>query len=305
MIWTYRPEYGTAVSMALDPQRLLVLASLAENGGVRRAAAKLGVPRSTISRWLAQLEEEAGAPLVVRTARRFALTDLGVALAERATRLASVLDESEDLVRRSKAEPTGTLRIAAAPVLGEDVLPEIVSALALRHPRLVIDARLSVEYVDLRRDADIALRASSVEDATDLFAVRLGTSTTGCYASPSYLRANGTPQTPAELSSHACILVSARNSWRMKDDVVPVNGRVRVDNFRLARSLAASGAGIVWVARTFAQPLVDEGALVPILERHWSKTPIFAVHASGSPPPPKIRAFIDLAKVAVRRVLPE
>ena len=291
--------------MPLDPQGMLLLASLAESGGVRRTAAKLGVPRSTISRRLAQLEQDAGSPLVVRTTRRFALTDLGHALAARATSLASLMSESEDLVRRAKAEPSGTLRIAAAPVLGEDVLPEIVAELARRHPRLTVEARLSVEYVDLRRgDVDVALRAAGLEDATDLFAVRLGTSTTGCYASPTYLRENGTPQTPADLATHTCILVAARTKWRMKDELVSVNGRVRVDNFRLARALAARGAGIVWVARSFARPLVDSGELVPILERHWSKTPIFAVHASGSPPPAKIRAFIELAKAAVANALP-
>jgi DNA-binding transcriptional LysR family regulator len=291
--------------MPLDPQGMLLLAALAESGGVRRAATKLGVPRSTISRRLAQLEEDAGSPLVVRTARRFALTDLGHALAARAESLVSLMGESEDLVRRAKAEPSGTLRIAAAPVLGEDILPEIVAELARRHPRLTVDARLSVDYVDLRRgDADVALRAAGLEDATDVFAVRLGTSTTGCYASPEYLRVNGTPQTPADLATHACILVSARTKWRMKDELVPVNGRVRVDNFRLARALAARGAGIVWVAQTFAKSLVDAGELVPILERHWAKTPIFAVHASGSPPPPKIRAFIELARKAVARALP-
>src|SRR5438445_886989 len=103
--------------MALDPQGLMLLAALARTGGVRKAAGALGVPRSTVSRRLAQLEGDIGAQLVVRTARRFELTDLGSALASRASQLASVLEESEALVRREKSEPSGTLRIAGAPVL--------------------------------------------------------------------------------------------------------------------------------------------------------------------------------------------
>ena len=294
--------------MAIDPQGMLLLAALAESGGVRKAAATLRVPRSTVSRRLAQLEAEVGAPLVVRTARRFALTDLGTALASHASSLAAVLDESEALVRRATTEPSGTLRIAAAPVLGEDVMPEIVGELARKYPRLVVDARLSIEYVDLRRDADVALRASELDDASDLYATRLGTSTTGFYASPAYLKTHGTPQTPAELAEHTCILVSARTKWRMRigarDELVAVSGRVRVDSFRLARALAVRGAGIVSSALMFARPFIERGELVPILELHWVATPIYAVHASGMPPPPKIRAFIDLAKIAVARVLP-
>jgi DNA-binding transcriptional LysR family regulator len=294
--------------MALDPQGMLLLAALASTGGVRKAAGALGVPRSTVSRRLAQLEEDIGAQLVVRTARRFELTDLGSALASRASQLASVLEESEALVRREKSEPSGTLRVAGAPVLGEDVLPEIVTELSRKYPRLSVEVKLSVEYVDLRRDVDVALRAASLDDASDLFATRLGTSTTGFYASPAYLHANGTPETPADLASHTCILVASRNKWRVRvgtrDEFVPVNGRVRVDSFRLARSLAVRGCGIVSSAYVFARALIEAGELVPILERHWTKTPIFAVHAAGSPAPPKIRAFIDLAKIAVARVLP-
>ena len=291
--------------MALDPQGMLLLAALATHGGVRRASAALGVPRSTVSRRLAQLEDDVGAPLVVRTARRFELTDLGSALAARAASLASVLEESEALVRRAKTEPSGTLRVAAAPVLGEEVLPEIVGELARKHPRLTLDVRLSVEYVDLRRDADVALRAATLDDASDLFATRLGTSTTGFYASPAYLRAHGTPETASDLGQHACILVSARTTWRMRmgtrDEQVKVTGRVRVDSFRLARSLAVRGAGIVSSALMYARPFIESGELVPILERHWTKTPIYAVHASGSPAPPKIRAFVDLAREVVAR----
>ncbi|HEY1955977.1 MAG TPA: LysR family transcriptional regulator [Polyangiaceae bacterium] len=294
--------------VALDPQGMLLLAALATHGGVRKASTALGVPRSTVSRRLAQLESDVGAPLVVRTARRFELTDLGSALAARASSLASVLEESETLVRRAKTEPSGTLRIAAAPVLGEDVLPEIVSELVRLHPRLTVDVRLSVQYVDLRRDADVALRAASIEDASDLFATRLGTSTTGFYASPAYLRAHGTPKAPSDLRDHACILVSARTHWRARvgtrDQLVAVAGRVRVDSFRLARTLAVRGAGIVSSALIFARPFIDSGELVPILERNWTKTPIYAVHASGVPAPPKIRAFIELARKAVARQLP-
>ena len=292
--------------MAIDPQGMLLLAALASSGGVRKASGALGMPRSTISRRLAQLEEEIGAPLVVRTARRFELTDLGAALASRAAQLASVLEESDALVRREKTEPAGTLRIAGAPVLGEDVLPAIVSELVRTYPRLTVEARLSVEYVDLRRDADVALRAAGLEDASDMFATRLGTSTTGFFASPAYVEEHGAPRTPADLAGHDCILVANRAKWRVRagtrDETVTVNGRVRVDSFRLARSLAARGAGIVACAHVFAKPLLQGGELVPLLDRHWVDTPIFAVHARGSPPPPKIRAFIDLAKIEVARV---
>src|SRR5690349_15222513 len=124
---------------ALDPQAMLVFAALARAGGVRSAALALGVPRSTVSRRLAQLEEALGAPLVVRTARRFALTELGLAFATRCEALEALLVDAAEGVRRGSSEVAGTLRISAAPVLGEEVLPSILAQLLAQNPRLSID----------------------------------------------------------------------------------------------------------------------------------------------------------------------
>src|SRR5438067_1921688 len=107
--------------MALDADAMLIFRALARANGVRGAAAALGVPRSTVSRRLAQLEEQVGAPLVVRTARRFALTELGAALLPQCDRLEELLRGSEELARGASKEPSGLLRVAAAPVLGEEV----------------------------------------------------------------------------------------------------------------------------------------------------------------------------------------
>jgi DNA-binding transcriptional LysR family regulator len=252
-----------------------------------------------------------GAPLVVRTARRFDLTELGVELARRCEELEALLRASEALGRSGSSEPSGTLRVAVAPVLGEEILPAVVAQLLRQHPRLSIDARLSANYVDLRRGVvDVALRAAVIDEATDLFAVRLGTSLRGLYASPGYLAMHGTPRTPAELRRHDCILVSPepRVSWTLRtgarDVSVPVSGRLRVDSFRVARDAAANGTGIVYVTAVFAEPLVQRGELLPVLERYWSRVDIFAVHAGPNPPPPHVRAFIDAARHATVAALP-
>jgi DNA-binding transcriptional LysR family regulator len=295
----------------LDPEAMLVFAALARAGGVRAAAKALDMPRSTVSRRLGELEEQSGAPLVMRTARRFTLTEVGTALAARCAELEDVLTRSEEAVRSASREPSGVLRVAAAPVLGEEVLPLILASLVERHPKLSVHVGLSVDYVDLRRGGvDVALRAWSIEDASDLFAVRLGTSTTGCWVSPAYARAHGTPKTPADLLDHDCILVGSapRVTWSFEGagraSAVVVRGRVRVDSFRLARDLAALGGGVLRAARILAEPRVLSGDLVPVLQRYWPSTPIHAVHAGPNPPTPKVRAFIELAREHVAKALP-
>lgn len=290
---------------------MLTFAAIARAGGVRGAASALGTPRSTVSRHLARLEEAVGAPLVVRTSRRFALTELGRELARRCEQLEEFLRASEELVHQASEEPSGVLRLAVAPILGEELLPSVLAEYLRRYPRVQVDMHLSVDYVDLRRGTDLALRSGPLEDATDLFATRLGTSVVGHYVSPAYARTRGVPATPSELSGHDCIHVGRATpaSWLFRsggrEQRITVTPRLRVDSFRLARSVAVEGLGILRTATFFAAPLVASGELVPVLERWWPHLPVHAIHSSGSPPPPKIRAFLELLREAVRPHLAE
>jgi DNA-binding transcriptional LysR family regulator len=295
------------VGADIDPETMLVFAALAREGGVRGAARELGMPRSTVSRKLAELEASVATPLVVRTARRFSLTDVGTELAKRCEELEAILRASRELVRDAASEPTGTLRVTIAPVLGEEILAAIVSELILRHPRLAIEAKLGVGFADLRRSGiDVAIRTGAPEDATDLFALRLGTSITGCYVGAGYAKKHDLPKTPPDLADHECILVGPTPvKWSFARDVtVTVSGRLRVDNFRVARDVAARDAGVLRTASVFAEPLVARGELVPILERWWPSVPIHAVHAGPNPPPPRVRVFLEAAKKAVADALP-
>ena len=305
----------------IEPVQMLVFAALARTAGVRSAAAALGVPRSTVSRRLAQLEAAIGAPLVVRNARRFMLTALGREFVERCTALETLLRESEELVSRAQDTPSGLLRIDAAPVLAEEILPEVLVEMIRRYPQLAIEVRTAVDYIDVRRGgADVVLRARRLEDANDIYATQLGTSITGCFASPAYLQQHGTPKTLADLAKHECIVVGTRvpATWifasgsdargdasrgQPDETSVDVSGRARVDSFRIARAMAARGAGVLRTACVFAQPLVASGDLVPILERYWWSTPIYAAHAGPHPPAPKVRAFLALVRMAASAAL--
>ena len=291
---TQRPE--------IDPSALLFFARVARAGGIRRAVASVGAPRSTVSRRLVELERQVGAPLVVRTSRRFALTELGTALAEQCGELEDALRRTEELVSRSAQEPSGKLRIAAAPMLGEQLLPQVIAELTRLYPRLTFEVKLSHENVDLRRgDVDVALRVGPLDDATDLFATRVGASTAGCWVSSSYAKLRGIPKIPADLARHECILVggAARSTWTFggaRHQSVSVSGSVRVEGSRMALGLAVHGAGVARGPRFLADPLVESGALIPVLERYWLDSPLHAVHAGPNPAPQKIRVFIERAR---------
>lgn len=293
--------------MDLSPNDMLVFAAVARAGGIRRAAASLGMPRSSVSRQLAQLEQALEGRLVTRTSRRFALTPLGDALVQHCEQLEELMRTSQKIAVREAKEPHGTLRVAASPVVGEEFLPDVLARYLADHPNVKVEVQLASEFVDLRRGIDVAIRVGPLQDASDLFAVRLGQSVKGHYASPAYLARHGTPQTPADLVHHNCILVSGGPTWSFENrgdaQQIAVASNVHVDSPRLGRSLCASGVGIARLPSTYARELVAAKQLVPVLEKWAPKASLYAVHTAGHPAPPKIRAFIDVLKASVARKL--
>lgn len=293
--------------MTLSPNDLLVFGAVARAGGIRSAAALLGMPRSSVSRQLARLERALEGRLVTRTSRRFALTALGDALVQQCEQLEELMRTSQKLAVREAREPSGTLRVAASPVVGETFLPEVLSRYLGQHPRVRVDVQLSSDFVDLRRGVDLAIRTGPIQDSSDLFAVRLGQSVKGHYAARAYLDRHGTPATPPELAAHNCIVVSGGTSWgfatRDGEQPVTVTGNLQVDSPRLARSACAAGLGIARLPSTYARELVAAKELVPVLERFWPKATLFAVHTAGHPAPPKIKAFIEVLRTSLSKRL--
>jgi DNA-binding transcriptional LysR family regulator len=267
------------------------------------------MPRSTVSRRLVELEHALGGAVVTRSTRRFALTELGVALLSKCTQLEELLDSTRAVTDRAAKEPSGTLSIATSPAIGEEVLPPVIEEFVRRFPRVRLVIDVSAAVVELGRGgADLAVRPGPLPEKSDLYAVRLASSFKGHYASPGYLKRNGTPQTPDELAAHDCILMGdgARPAvWSFRSNSgeahVTVTGPLRINNQRVAMHLCAAGIGIARLPSTFARPLVTSGELVPVLEKLWPRTELFAVHAAGQPAPPKIRAFIDLLRSQMSR----
>jgi DNA-binding transcriptional LysR family regulator len=298
-----RPKRGAPLSV----DDLLLFSALARARGVRLAAQQLGVPRSTVSRRLDQLERSVGGRLVNRGSREFALTELGQWVASRAAQIETWVDETQHALGQQAETPRGTLRVATSPLLGEEFLPEVLAELLARAPELQVDLELSADFVDLRSSrVDVAVRTGPLPNAADVFAVRLGTSLTGHYASPGYLAAHGTPRDPESLVDHECLFIGRTQPgfWWFQSDAgelrVEVRSRLRTGSFRLARSAAVAGAGILRTAHSFAAPLVERGALVAVLEPYWPKATIFAVHAQGQRPPAKVRLFLDLLRSRLR-----
>ncbi len=275
---------------------------IADAGTISAAADRLGIAKSAVSRRLRELENHLGVELVHRTTRHLALTSSGEDFYHRATRLLADLDQAEEAVTREHGELSGVLRIAAPLSFGLMHLQPAITAFMNLHPGVNFDLNLDDDEVDLVADGyDLGIRLASLPDST-LMARRLAPIRNLAVASPDYLARFGTPQHPADLVDHDCLIYSnvpETRVWGYTDERgrwQPVHGRrrLRVNNGDFLREAAIRGAGIVIEPTFLLHRAVTEGRLVPILtDVPWPEIGAYAVYPQTRHLSARVRAFID------------
>ena len=147
-----------------ETAELLAFASAVETASLSAAARRLGVPRATIGRRLARLEEKLGARLLRRTTRALALTDAGEAFYRHARIALDAVAQAESSVRRQDERIRGTLRVAVPPIV-DRAFHTMISEYARAHPDVRVLVNASTRHVDLQREGyDLALRAGSISE---------------------------------------------------------------------------------------------------------------------------------------------
>lgn len=282
---------------------LRAFVATARTGSFTAAAHQLGVSNRLTSKYVAGLETRLDVRLLQRTTRKVGLTPAGEEFLGRAS---SLLDELDDLLEGVSEESqslAGIIRISAPVTFGEVYLAGMLARFAEVHPQLVFDLRLDDRFVDLAAEGiDLAFRIGESETLS-LKVRRLGSFQSYLVAHPDYVRSHGAPQSPEDLSSHACIVDTNRRQphrWVFRQDgsetVVRVQGRFNVNSARAAIELAAAGMGIAYAPRFAIADLLDTGTLVPLLEAYETAGgPIGAIYLEGRALPRKIRALIDFA----------
>lgn len=284
-----------------DLNAVVAFAKVVELKSFRAAASALGIPKSTVSRKVAELEDSLGARLLERTTRRLRLTDAGAAYHLRITPALDALREAEHAIEQQGDEPSGRLKLTMTIEGGQTLLGPILSEYCELYPQVELQVELTDRRVDLVEEGfDIALRSGVLPDST-LVARRLGPpGQLRVFASAAYLKRHGTPKHPRELAQHACLVMSAQSAptqWtfqhKKKPFVVKVRPRAEVNSFLLLRALAEAGHGIA----RLPDYLADEAPLqlTRILDAFApDPMPWHAVYPSSRHLSPKVRAFIDL-----------
>jgi DNA-binding transcriptional LysR family regulator len=271
------------------------------------AAKEAGLTPSSVSKAVARLERDLGAPLLKRSTRRVALTPTGAELLEHT---APILESLTQVRRRFEGDrqPAGRLSIDLPISLSQWLVVRLPGLLE-RHPALRPEVRVNDAFVDLLADTvDVALRIGKVT-AGPLVARALSTTSLQLYASPAYLASRGTPTAPESLRGHACLLFRSANTgqtmaWQFKGGA-PVHPD-SVATFNSGEALAdaaAAGLGIAQLFEITARPRVAAGALVPLLGQ-FARTgiPISLVYPAHSRGSPNVKAFAAWLSHAAREL---
>lgn len=296
--------------MSLDADDLLVFARVMEAGSFSRAAERLQLPKSTVSRRVAALEERLGEKVLQRSTRRLTLTDFGQGVLEHARVLAGEVDGALALALHRQQRPTGRLRVSMPADFAHQMLTTMLSEFVRAYPEVQLELDLSPRRVDLIAEGfDIAVRMGELPADSQLAARRLAIFSSGLYASPDYLLRHGEPQMPQALTSmHGLMILSRAGDalpWRLVamrdgepdrlDEWVGVPDQRTLANAPdMLLHMARAGLGITWCGNQYAQRFIDQGELVRVLPG-WCAEPstCWAVFPQRRLMPLRTRLFLE------------
>ena len=273
---------------------------IVELGTFTAAAKDLRIRQATVSRWIAELEDELGVQLLDRTTRTVRMTHAGERFYDRARALLGMWEEATAAAREEHEEVSGRLRVSVPVVFGQRFLTPNLGKFLSKYPGLELEMQFSDRYIDLVEEGvDVALRVGTPIDS-DYRARTLATTPRRIVAAPGYLAAAAPIRHPQDLAKHVCLLHSGldnRVTWRFSRDEesfrVEVGGRFRANHSETLLSLARQGHGIVLLASWLVDDAIERGELIEVIQEYRAPSaPIQALFASKRHTPGNVEVFI-------------
>ncbi len=262
-------------SSDVDLNRVAVFLRVVELQSFTAAAEALGLPKSSVSRSVARLEESFGVQLLQRTTRAVQLTDAGRVYFEEASRALSALEQAHETLSQLDARLQGPVRITAPVDLGAQVLAPLAAHFVRRTPGITLEFLLTGRMVNLVDEGvDLAVRAGPLRDSS-LISRKVKGLEAWLFASPGYLDARGTPTSIEQLAAHDCALFRPRRGqaeWTLVgpdgNKRVAVHGPVAADDFTFLHEAVLAGAGIGLLPALNCEQDVSQGRLVRLLSAY-------------------------------------
>ncbi|WP_373048708.1 LysR substrate-binding domain-containing protein [Vulgatibacter sp.] len=286
----------------LNLNDLALFAAAVEHGGFAAAARRLGVPKTTLSKRVAELEASLGVRLVHRTSRSFTLTDVGREFHEHARAVLIEAEAAEQVVRRRVAEPSGTVRLTSSVPTAQLYLAEHLPKLARAYPRLLVQLEVTDRFVDVVQEGyDIAVRSHFAPlPPSGLVQRQLASEPIILVAAPDYLAAREPLERPERLEHHdGLVVASTALPWQLFG---PAHERVEgspkavmaANESNVLLGAASAGLGVACLPASLCRAALHAGELVQVLPE-WNAgtvtTTLLMPHRRGQLP--GVRATVE------------
>ncbi|MBY6195977.1 LysR family transcriptional regulator [Vibrio hangzhouensis] len=286
-------------------QQIIIFSTVAEELSFSKAAEKLDISKSQVSKQVRALEDRLNCQLVQRTTRAISLTEMGNKYAEHGRHLVETFQIAENAVLTHNEEVSGTLRIGIARSIGSKHIISLAHQFHNKFPNVELEIKSTDSRPDLigdNLDCWIAIYEHSALPES-MVAKKLSNCRFNLVASPDYLKKHGTPSTPLDLGSHNCIVYQGKerkyNRWEFSkgDEKVTVyaHGNLRLDDASSIFEATIAGVGIGYIATFLLSSEIEQGQLINLLPS-WNlelNLPIYAVYPRRKHLAPKVRQFVD------------
>jgi len=273
-----------------------------QQGSLRAASIKAGIPIATLSRRLQKLERSLGCRLLERSAHHFALTDMGQRYFSACGPLLDDLQAVTEHLDGNRAGLAGPLRITAPVNLTQQWLGQCFFDFMLRYPEIHLQLQVSNHYENLiEQQLDAAIRVGEPQPSTSWIARPVWQTRLALCASPAYLQRKPTLAHPRDLAQHALIVATPMNSWdlthRQSGEVFSVVPQpyFECSDIQVALDAVDAGFGIVLVPDYyFLTPREQRRQLLPVLPDWYGQPrPVYLLYRDRAVMSARLRAFVD------------
>jgi DNA-binding transcriptional LysR family regulator len=298
-----------------DLNSLMIFARVVEASSFSEAARRLKMPTSTVSRRVAELEDELGVRLLERTTRSLRVTAAGAEMLEHARRSAELSDAIDNIASNHLTKVSGMLRLSAPPSISDSLIAPLVCAFQAEYPDVRVQILITERIVDhVEEGVDLLFRIGALRDST-LVARRILSYRHQVLASPAYLRARKGPAAPQDLLDHRLLAFSR---WRPENrwTFFHVNGNdtttLRIQPYLSINDYAGivppllACVGIGELPPLVRPELLQKGQLVEVMPKWRLRTfDLWLLHAGNRHPWRAVRVFSEFAARTAPKLFPK
>jgi DNA-binding transcriptional LysR family regulator len=298
-----------------DLNALAIFAKVVEARSFSEAARRLKMPISTVSRRVAELEDQLGVRLLERSTRNLRLSDIGAEILAHAQRAAELNEALDIAVSNQQSAVAGLLRLSVPPSISDTLLAPLLSAFQASYPGVRVEVLVTERHVDhIAEGIDLAFRIGALKDSS-LVARRILAYRRQLVAAPAYLQKAEHPRSPKDLLKHRLVAFARRSAdttWTFvrrdgsQTETIAFAPHLSMNDYAGLTPALVAGAGIGELPPVVQPELLRDGRLVEVMpDWRFPTWDLSVVHLGNRHVSRPVRVFKEFAAQMAPLLFPD